>query len=197
MVDKSNKELQEALALSSHVGYKPESQKLPDHSDDFSLFHAGLCEKVMRFMTNAHFRTGADIEPREAFNLVAEAGGDEKLAFNRYLFANSPITSTTPDFINSSVTPGLNWSNGRDHGRDHDPGIFLLHNGRLQWPPRADVETAEQREEQRKRVEEVKKPEEESEKKRGMFKRLFGVEKTGQVESAECAKSSGEPKRQD
>ena len=142
----------------------------------------------MRFMANVHLKTGADIEPRVAFDRVAEAGGDEKLALNRYLLTNSPITPTTPGFVNSN-SPGPDWSNHSDHDRGH----FTLPSGRFQWPPRTDVETKDQREEQRKRVEEVKKPEEGSEKKHGVFKRLFGVEKTGQVESAE---SSGEPKRQ-
>ena len=189
MVEKSKEELQEALALSSHVGYKSGSQRLPNRSNDSSSLHAGLCEKVMRFMANVHLKTGADIEPRVAFDVVAEAGGDEKLALNRYLLTNSPIASTTPGFVNSNRTPGFDWSNRRDHDR----GQFSPLSGRIQWPPRTDVETADLREEPKNRVEEVKKPEEESEKKRGVFKKLFGVEKTGQVESAE---SSREPKRQ-
>ncbi|KAL9064700.1 MAG: hypothetical protein Q9161_008708 [Pseudevernia consocians] len=189
IIDKSKEELQEALALSSHVGYKSGSQRLPTRSNNSSSFHARLCEKVMRFMANVHLKTGADIEPRMAFDLVAEAGGDEKLALDRYLLTNSPIASTTPGFVNSNRTPGPDWSNRSDHDRGH----FPLSSGRFQLPPRTDVETKDQREEQKKRVEEVKKPEEGSEKKHGVFKRLFGVEKTGQVESAE---SSGEPKRQ-
>ena len=179
IADQSDNGLQGALAPSSLVGSQSKSQSLPNALNNFSSFDAGLCDKVMRFMANFRLRTDAEIEPREAFNLVSQAGGDEDLALERYLFTNSPVTPTTPSFVNSNATPGLNWSNRRDQNRDIRP----LLNGRLLWPPKTDDAIVDGGEKPREKVEEIERPGERREKKRGVMKRLFGVEKTGQVES--------------
>ncbi len=129
----------------------------------------------------SHLGNDAEIEPQEAFNLVSQAGGDENLPLERYLFTNSPVSPTTPGFVNSNATPGLNWSSRRDQYSDIEP----LLDGRLLWPPETDDTIADGEEKLREKVEEIERPGERSEKKGGVNKRLFGVEKAGQMGSSE------------
>lgn len=166
MADKSDTEMQEALARSSHVEYDSQSQRLSDSSYDFYVFNPVLCEKAMNFMRNLHLGTGRDIEPREALVLVAQAEEDDILALHRYLLAN-PAFFSTPGYNISGLRAPPMWSNRFDDAGSIFPQPFE----RWRWPPAKDLET-------------VGGPGKEHGKKRRKLFKFFCSGTKGQEESA-------------
>ena len=153
MSHKPEKKFQEALMSSGNTeySYKPAPQSSPDDLGIFSSFDVRTSEKVMRFIRDLHQRTGTAMEPREAFILVAKAGGDDQLALRRYLSAGLPTTSILPGFFPAPCEP-------------------------LRWPPPGAVQGVGR---QRGTDEGLKDSSEESEKKRcgltKVFRRRKGV----------------------
>ena len=115
---------QEALMSSgdTEYSYKPAPQYSPDDFPVCSSFDVRTSEKVMRFIKDLHRRTGAAIDPQEAVNLIAKAGGDDQLALRRYFSAGLPNSSIIPEDCPGPHEP-LRWpSPGAMQGTDKQRG---------------------------------------------------------------------------
>ena len=81
----------------NEYSYKRAPQYSPDNFSGCSSFDVKTSKKVMRFIRDLHQRTGAAMDPQEAVNLIAKAGGDDQLALRRYFSAGLPATSILPE----------------------------------------------------------------------------------------------------
>ena len=121
-------EPQEALMSSgdTEYSYKTAPQYSPDDSSVRSSLDVRTSEKVRRFNRDLYQRTGAAMDPQEAVDLIAKAGGDDQLALRRHFSAGLPNTSIIPEdcpvpheplrWLPSGAVQGTDKQGGKDEG---------------------------------------------------------------------------------